>query len=157
MKAMVIYESAYGNTEQIARAIYSSLGAPEEVAIMKAGSVNPEQLRGLALLVVGAPTNGGRPTPAMLDFLNKIPGTALHGIKVAAFDTRLSNKVVGIFGYAAGKIADNLTKKGGILMAPPEGFFVKGSKGPLKDGELERASAWAKDLAGARKVTVAAK
>lgn len=157
MKFMVVYDSAYGNTEQIARAIFAALGTPEEVGIMRAGSVNPEQLRGLEMLVVGAPTNGGRPTPAMLEFLNKIPGMALQGMKIAAFDTRLSNKIVGIFGYAAGKIEDNLTKKGGTQAAPAEGFFVKGSKGPLKEGELERASAWAKAMAGARKARVAVK
>jgi hypothetical protein len=40
--------------------------------------------------------------------------------------------------------ADRLAKKGGTLIAQPEGFFVKGSEGPLKDNELERASAWVK-------------
>jgi flavodoxin I len=154
MKILVVYDSAYGNTEQIARAIFNVLGSQEEVAIIKAGSVNPEQLRGLEMLVAGAPTYGGRPTPAMLEFLNKIPEAALKGIKVAAFDTRLTNKLVGIFGYAAGKIADNLSKKGGTLAAPAEGFYVKGSKGPLKDGELERAAVWAKSLVAARKAAV---
>jgi len=27
---------------------------------------------------------------------------------------------------------------------PPEGFLVTGEKGPLKEGELERAADWAK-------------
>jgi flavodoxin I len=157
MKIMVIYDSAYGNTEQIARAIFAALGTPEEVAIMRASSVNPEQLHRLEMVVVGAPTNGGRPMPSMLEFLNKIPGQALQGMKIAAFDTRMTNKLVGIFGYAAGKIADSLTKKGGTLVAPPEGFFVKGAKGPLKDGEFERAAGWAKAIAADRKAGAAAK
>jgi len=52
--------------------------------------------------------------------------------------------MVGLFGYAAKPIADKLAKKGGTLIAQPEGFFVNGSEGPLKDNELERASTWVK-------------
>ncbi len=47
---------------------------------------------------------------------------------------------------AAGRISGNLKGKGGTLMAFPEGFFVKGTKGPLKEGELERAADWAKGI-----------
>jgi flavodoxin I len=53
--------------------------------------------------------------------------------------------------YAAGKIADSLKKKGATLMASPEGFFVKGKEGPLKEGELERAAGWAKGILETRK------
>jgi DNA-binding CsgD family transcriptional regulator len=49
-------------------------------------------------------------------------------------------KLVGIFGYAAGKIAGSLKTKGGTLILSPEAFFVKGKEGPLKEGELERAA-----------------
>jgi flavodoxin I len=66
---------------------------------------------------------------------------------VAAFDTRISTKWVGVFGYAAGRIARSLKGKGGTLIAPLEGFFVKGTQGPLKDGELERAADWAQTVA----------
>jgi hypothetical protein len=51
-----------------------------------------------------------------------------------------------VFGYAAGRIANNLKKKGSTLIASPEGFFVTGGQGPLKEGELERAAAWAKGI-----------
>ncbi len=70
---------------------------------------------------------------------------------MAAFDTRLwldtiDSKalrfVVDKGGYAANSIAKSLVKKGGQLAAPPEGFLVTGEQGPLKDGELDRASAW---------------
>ncbi len=52
--------------------------------------------------------------------------------------------LTGVFGYAAGRIADSLKGKGGYLMVPPEGFIVEGNGGPLKQGELERAASWAK-------------
>jgi hypothetical protein len=53
---------------------------------------------------------------------------------------------VKLFGYAAKPIADKLKKKGGELAIPPEGFFVKGSEGPLKEGELERVADWARQI-----------
>ncbi len=61
----------------------------------------------------------------------------------------LAGRLATIFGSAAGKVASAVQKRGGILAAPPEGFIVGGNKGPLKGGELERASAWAKGLAAA--------
>jgi len=85
--------------------------------------VKTEQLTGLELLIVGAPTQGGRPTQAIQDFLEKVPESAVKGTNAAAFDTRLSTKWVGIFGYAAGKIAESLKRNGGMLIALPEGFF----------------------------------
>jgi len=51
-----------------------------------------------------------------------------------------------VFGYAAGRIAGNLKRKGGTLIASTEGFFVTGSEGPLKEGELERAAGLAKGI-----------
>ena len=146
MKALVVYDSVFGNTEQIAQAIGNALGSQEDVEILRVSNVKPEQLTGLKLLIVGSPTQGGRPTPAIQDFLNKVSEAAISGINVAAFDTRLSTRLVGIFGYAAGRIADSLKRKGGTLIASPEGFFVKGKEGPLKEGELERAADWAKQI-----------
>jgi flavodoxin len=144
MKTLVVYDSVYGNTEQIARAIGGAMAG--DVKVLRAGEVNPAELEGLNLLIVGAPTQGGRPTPAMRDFLNKISKSVMKDVKVAAFDTRISAKWVGIFGYAAGKIASSLKKKGGALILPPEAFFVKGTQGPLKEGELERAATWAQEV-----------
>ncbi|MFC1983163.1 hypothetical protein ACFLV5_05230 [Chloroflexota bacterium] len=38
-------------------------------------------------------------------------------------------------------------KKGGNLVVPEEGFFVKDKEGPLVDGEIERAARWARSMA----------
>ena len=145
MKALIVYDSIYGNTEKIARAIGGAIIG--EVKVLRVDEVNPSELESIDLLIVGSPTQGGRPTPAIQDFLDRVSGP-IRGINVAAFDTRLSTRWVGIFGYAVGKIADNLKGKGGILVASPEGFFVKGTKGPLKEGELERAASWTKVILG---------
>jgi flavodoxin I len=144
MKALVIYDSVYGNTEKIARAIGGALSG--EVKVLRVSEISPSELGTFTLVIVGSPTNGGRPTTAVLDFLAKAPGSCLKGLDVAAFDTRLSTKWVGIFGYAAGKIGSNLKSRGSNLVVNPEGFFVKGTKGPLKDGESERAANWAKSF-----------
>jgi flavodoxin I len=150
-KALIVYDSVYGNTEKIARAIAEAITPSDEVKILRAGEANPSELTSIDLLIVGSPTHGGRPTPAIQDLLNKVPKLSLQGIKVAAFDTRYSTKLVAVFGYAAGRIAGNLKKKGGTLIASPEGFFVTASKGPLKEGELERAAGWAKGILESKK------
>ena len=161
MKALVIYDSFFGNTEQIAQAIGNALGSPEDVEVLRVGNVKPEQLTGLTLLIVGSPTRGFRPTPAISNLLKSIPKNGLKGVKVAAFDTRFAvdeiesyvfilRILVNIFGYAAKPIADRLEKKGGELIIPPEGFFVGGTEGPLKEGELERAVDWAKQIMATR-------
>ncbi len=144
MKALVVYDSVYGNTEKIARAIAGVLTG--DVKVLRPGEANPSELKSVDLLIVGSPTQGGRPTKAIQEFLNRLPEPAVKGVNVAAFDTRLSTKLVGIFGYGAGKIADSLKRKGGTLILPPEAFFVKGREGPLKEGELERAAVWAKRI-----------
>jgi flavodoxin len=151
MKALIVYDSVYGNTEKIARAIAEAITPSAEVKVLRVSEANPSELASTELLIVGSPTHGGRPTPAIQDLLNKIPKLSPQGINVAAFDTRIQAKLVRVFGYAAGRIADNLKKRGGTLIASPEGFFVTGSKGPLKEGELERAVGWAKGMLESKK------
>ena len=107
MKALVVYDSVYGNTEQIARAIGGAISG--DVKVVSVNEVNPSDLESIDLLVVGAPTYGGRPTPPAQEFLKGISGTAIKGVKVVAFDTRVTAKWVVIFTFAAGKIARSLT------------------------------------------------
>jgi flavodoxin len=156
-EVLVIYDSFFGNTERIAQSIGNALGRPENVGILRVVDVKPEQLAGLKLLIVGSPTRAFSPSSAIKKFLRSIPKKGLKDVKVAAFDTRMTEEeidsavfilriMVNIFGYAAKPISDRLVKKGGELIAPPEGFFVHGMEGPLKEGELERASDWAKQI-----------
>jgi flavodoxin len=158
MKALVIYDSFFGNTEQIAQAIGNALGSQEDVGTFRVSDVKLEGLTGLGLLIVGSPTRGFRPTEAIVNFLKSIPANGLKGVKVAAFDTRIATSDIGspllrLFvnkgGYAAKPIADLLQKNGGELIIPPEGFYVKDREGPLKEGELERAADWAKLISAA--------
>lgn len=156
MKTLIIYDSVFGNTEQVAQAMGEALAPQGDVHVLRVGDVKPEQLTGLDLLVVGSPTRAFSPTPATSRLLRSIPKHGLKGVRVAAFDTRISLEdvdspilppMVKIFGYAAKPIADRLQKKGGRLAAAPEGFFVAGTEGPLKEGELKRAAEWARRIA----------
>ncbi|MCW4049961.1 MAG: flavodoxin family protein [Candidatus Bathyarchaeota archaeon] len=142
MKSLIVYDSVHGNTEKIARAIGEAITG--EAQVLHVEKVNPSEITTYNLLIIGSPTHGGRPTPAMREFLSKAP--ALNGATVAAFDTRIPMKWVRIFGYAAGRIANILKRKGGKLIVPPEAFFVMGTEGPLKEGEIEHAASWAKEI-----------
>jgi len=151
MKVLIVYDSVYGNTERIARAIAGAITPSDGVKVLRAGEANPSELESINLLIVGSPTHGGRPTPAIKEFLSKIPANALRNIGVTSFDTRISMILAKVFGYAAGRIADSLKGKGGYLAAVPEGFIVERNDGPLKQGELERAAGWARGIVESKK------
>lgn len=146
MRALVVYDSTFGNTEQIAMAVSAAIGAEMEVGVVRASLADPAQAAASDLLVVGSPTNGGRATRPVQDLLKSLPSLGA-GIKIAAFDTRVPQRWAAVFGYAAPRIAAALQAKGGHLAASPEAFYVDGQKGPLKAGELARAGEWGARLA----------
>ncbi len=146
MKTLVVYDSVQGNTEKIAESIGTALSGQNKVLHVK--RARAEDIDGVDRLIIGSPTHEGKATEAVTSFLNTISPSRLEHVKVAAFDTRLSGKLVGIFGYAAGKIMAELSKKGGTAIAAPAGFFVRGRNGPLQERELKRAAEWAKALDG---------
>jgi len=162
MRGIIIYDSVFGNTEKVAMAVRSSLAGEGEVNAVRVAEATPALLAETDLVVIGSPTRGFRPTDAIMRFLKALPAGALGGKNAAAFDTRIAvddidhavlRVIVKRGGYAAPNIAKRLERCGARLAAPPEGFLVKGSEGPLKDGESERASLWASGLATAAEVT----
>lgn len=144
MKTLIVYDSQYANTEKIAKAIGGAISG--EVKIMRGGEAGLADLNGIDLLIIGSPTQGGRPTKPVLAFLDSLTESSLKNVKIAVFDTRLTTKLVVIFGYAAGKIVSSLKGKHNSPIMPVEGFLVKGAKGPLVDGEEARAAAWGKQV-----------
>lgn len=162
MRSLVVYESWYGNTRRVADAIGEALLAEGEVAIQWVDDPLPD-LADIDLLVVGAPTHvhglssvasrenaierrlePAEPGSGVRGWLDRLP--AKHGLAAAAFDTRLDRPIL-LTGSAAHRIAKRLRRHEFFLVAPPESFFVVDSAGPLKEGELERAEAWAHALA----------
>ena len=161
MRSLVVYESWFGNTQQIAERIALALQEEGEVQLLAVDDAVPP-LEDVDLLVVGGPTHahglsGKRTRQAALDqggfgevgigvrgFIADLPNGA-HGPRVAAFDTR-ADKPVLLVGSAAKGIARRLREHGYRLAAEPESFFVDGTTGPLETGELERAGDWGKKL-----------
>jgi hypothetical protein len=153
---LVVYDSAYGNTERIATAIAAAIPG---AGVYRIGAIDPANLPAIDRLIVGSPTQGGQPTKATQSWLAFIPQGRLANVGVAAFDTRLAaadqgfalRLVMGVIGYAAPRILSALGAKGGSVIAGAEGFVVNGKEGPLHQGELERAVTWAGGLVGDQK------
>lgn len=153
MKTLIIYDSMFGNTKQIAEAIADGIAAAD-TKVLNVSEARIEDLESVDLLIIGTPTHGGRAKPAAQEFLNLIPAGALAGKIVTAFDTRFApadqnfflRLLMKLIGFAAPRVASALAGKGGKLAAPAEGFIVLKKEGPLRDGELARAKEWAKSL-----------
>lgn len=162
MKAVVVYESLWGNTAAIATAIAAGLGGGTRA--LSTAEALAEELVGVDLIVAGSPVlafklptdkireslrttppDAPRPAdlshPSMRSWLATLPpGSG----RAAAFDTQ----VRGPFGSAGPAIGKALEATGYRQLAKPVGFGVAGKYGPLRDGELERARRWGAELAG---------
>jgi flavodoxin len=139
MKALVVYDSNYGNTKKIAGAIAKEL----ETKAVSVSELGRNELNDIELLIVGSPVNGWRPTEKISKFLSSLYKDQLNGVKVAAFDTRVK---LFIHGDAAKKISKGLERAGGKNVTTSQEFIVKGTEGPLLDGETDKAINWAKTL-----------
>jgi flavodoxin len=146
MKTLIVYDSVYGNTETVARAIADAI--PGEVRVLRVGQAKASDWETVDLLIVGSPTHGALPTEPVQGLLERIGPPTRQDARAATFDTRLTWKFLERWGgFAAPKIADRLKEKGWTLVGEPGGFFVRGlKKGPLKRGEADCAAAWAKGL-----------
>jgi len=158
MNALVVHESMFGNTEQIAFAIADGLGGDTEV--ISVGRLTADHLAAVDLLVVGGPTHAwsmSRPqtrsgareqgAPASIEFgvRERVPALGRRSIFAAAFDTRI-NKPRFMTGAASKAIGRMLRRHAYRLIIRPESFLVEGTKGPLSPGEIERARAWGQTL-----------
>jgi hypothetical protein len=161
MKALVVYESMFGNTETIARAIASGLGDACDVTL--ADVTTMPYPSDVDLLIVGAPTHAfGLSRPGtrqdavrqgavrqdaakigLREYLDAAP--MLAGLAAAAFDTRVIRPFLP--GSAARKADRQLRRLGCRMLASPVSFEVTGTAGPLAHGETGRAERWAHELA----------
>jgi hypothetical protein len=171
MRALVVYESMFGNTRYVAEAVADGLGMVMEVEVMSVGQAVerpgggiPDQL---GLLVVGGPTHAfgmsrpgtradavskhGAPavtseTAGIREWLERLDGGTLpSGLRVATFDTRVRHPRVP--GSAARRAATALRRLGCRPALAPESFWVDGVAGPLLPGETDRARTWGAQLA----------
>ena len=142
MRILVVYDSAFGNTGRIARAIGEVAGGFGEAVVANPQAVEPLASQRADMLFVGAPTQLHRMSEPMRAFLKALPRGVLGGVPAAAFDTRLLRSR-WLTGSAASGVGRELRRLGCRLVVPPESFFVLGREGPLEPGEEERAHRWA--------------
>ena len=163
MKAVVVYESHWGNTAAIARAIAEGLGPGSQA--LSTQEASGAALADVQLVVAGAPVLGFRlPSDTFLASIAKNPGNSparadfaspslrswLERLpagsgRSAAFETRIWWSPGG----ATGAIVAELERAGYRSLDKPQRFIVRGKYGPLRDGELERARQWGAELAQA--------
>ncbi|UQU61840.1 flavodoxin [Couchioplanes caeruleus] len=163
MKALIIFESMFGNTRSIACAIAEGLQETYEVNV--ADVSGRPRAYGIDLLVVGGPTHAfsmsrastredaarkgtvrqGSAGTGLRDYFDSSP--VLHGIPAAAFDTKINKPLVP--GSAARRAQKELRRLGCRIVLPAENFLVTDTTGPLVEGERERARQWGAALAAA--------
>lgn len=170
-RALVVYESMYGNTARIASAICVGLrqSIPTEmVPAYRAPTVLPGDVR---LLVVGGPTHAfsmSRPSTrqdagnqhevvmpieiGIREWLGTLTadtrsasGRRRTRVDVATFDTRIA-KVRRLPGSAARSAAKVLRRLGFRSSLGSASFFVDESTGPIREVEIERARRWGEEL-----------
>lgn len=165
-RALVVFESLFGDARTIALAIADGLAPTLPVDVVAAADAPPQVDSDVALLVVGGPNHAmSMPRPATrADAVAKQgaqvadPGRGLRewldavrlpaGIRAAAFDTRMSHpKFVVKLDHASKTEEKLLERHGAELAAPAEHFTVQDVQGPLADGEEERARRWGQALA----------
>ena len=162
MRCLVVYESIYGNTRDIALAIADGAATTiptDAVEVADAPTTIPADV---GLLIVGGPTHGftmtrpGTRADAMTKHADGFEGsfvstdsgirewlgevTVSKGTRFATFDTKIAKPHLP--GSAAVKAARLLKRKRLVPVADPENFWVEGTHGPLTDGDLERAKQW---------------
>ena len=171
MRALVVYESMFGNTRDIALAVAEGIASRMPVEAVEVGEAPRVLAPDVALLVVGSPTHRhGMTTPesradaaaradgrlvsrgiGLHEWLDTLPPMAAP-FDAAAFDTRIKGPGL-LWGSAAKIVAKGLRELGFRLVEGPESFLVGGPTGPLVDrvveGEFERARAWGARLAAA--------
>jgi flavodoxin len=144
VNVLVVYDSKWGNTESIAKAVAAGIGKnAKAIKIDQSETIKTETMD---LLIIGSPVIGGKPTKPIQEYMKKLSHTLDRKMRVATFDTRMTMKFAQKFGFAAVRMANELLENGNTLIAEPMGFIVVGQKGPLAEGELERATKWGKEL-----------
>jgi len=149
MKGIVVYDTSYGNTKTIAETIAETLKESGfEVHLSHVKDVKELNAKDYDFLVLGSPTRIGNMSFTLSRFIGgKIKGEEWKNKPFASFDTELRGNIEKGGASAAEKIAKNLSEKGLKQILPILKTAVLGNKGPLKEGEIENARKYARELA----------
>jgi flavodoxin len=147
MNALVVYHSEFGNTRQVAEAIAEVFQGADTVRTLSADRLTAAELQDVDLVVMGTPTHKMNLPETVRPVFEELPRRILCGVPIAAFDTSYKMSTFLARFTAAKRVDRNLRKLGGKRLVPPETFHVEEHhEGPLYDGELERAKAWAETI-----------
>jgi flavodoxin len=145
VNALVVYHSQFGNTQRIAEAITHLFKGAGAARMLSADQLAAADLQSVDLVVMGTPTHKMNLPQAVRPVFEQLPKRSLRGVPIAAFDTSYKMGALLARFTAAKKVDRNLRKLGGRRLVPPETFHVEEHhEGPLYEGEIERAEAWAK-------------
>jgi flavodoxin len=138
-KAIVVYDSKYGNTKKVAEDIALAIeGEGIEVVLKAVKDTSYDEVNQYDLVVIGSPTHINNPKKDTKKFLKKLKGTDLKNIKFAAFDTRINDAKKG----AIIKIETALMELGATKVTNGLVVSVLGMKGPLEDSAQEKSKAY---------------
>jgi flavodoxin len=166
MRALIVYESMFGNNQRIADAVATGLRGEVEVEVVEVGAAPTAIPDGVSLLVVGGPNHtfgmtrpmtreqakqetdqplvsSGRGIREWLEALAPIT----RPLPFAVFDTRADKRAIRAIDRAGGMMAKRLRRLGAHPVDDVQSFLVREMTGPLVDGELERAETWGRTLA----------
>lgn len=166
-RALVLFESMFGNTETIARAVADGLGGGGAVDLVEVGDAPTVIADDVGLLVLGGPTHAfgmSRPSTRRSAAQQAEHGVVSRGIGLrewlAAVDVRNARPSAAVFDTmlagprwirwmpsAGGGAHRGLRRLGLHMVAEPETFYVTDTTGPLADGEVDRARRWGERLA----------
>jgi menaquinone-dependent protoporphyrinogen IX oxidase len=153
MKGIVVYDTSSGNTKKIAETIAETLKESGiEADLFHVKEVKKISAKYFDFLVLGSPTKFGTMSFAMKSFLGKVKSEEWMNKPFIAFDTENPENIEKARAEikewsAAEKIADNLREKEMNQLLPVLKAAVLGWKGPLVEGEIERAKDYARELA----------
>ena len=147
-KAIIIYESVYGNTKKVADAIAEGIRESGEIdcIIAKTGEVHhTDDLAKYDAVIFGSPNHNQEPSRNMLKFIERAGIVDLDTKIGAAFDTYTG----GNKGIAVKKMEQVIRQKMTCITFVIDGFSAKveGRKGPLAEGEIDRAIEFGKQVA----------
>jgi flavodoxin len=146
VKALVVYESKYGNTKRVAEAIVEGMKEAGEVeaSIKELKEVDLERVADYDVILIGSPNHFGGPTRGIKDFIDKLGKLRLKGKMFAVFDTYIGKD----FEKAVKKMEKRVSEKASELKKIMSGLsiMVQGIKGPMVENELSKCNGFGKSI-----------
>jgi len=147
IKVIVVYESKYGNTKQVAEAIIEGINEIERIeAVLKEPKhVEPTEVFDYDVILIGSPNHFGGPTRGIKKFIDKLGKLGVKGRMFAVFDTYIK----GDFEKAVKKMEKRINEKVPELKQIASGLSIKvqGTKGPILEEELPKCKEFGKKIA----------